>query len=169
MVNLNTKPKERIFTMRELKTEYLFEAHLTVSGTLFVGVGGWGTRFIGPVTGGTFEGPKIKGTAINVGADWLLIRHDKVCVVDVRLALETDDGAIIHMSYDGILHLTEAQVTSLLKGEPSPLVAGVHTTPRFETGHQRYLWLNRVVGVATGEVNSTKDPTTIDYSVYALR
>ncbi|MBW1893638.1 MAG: DUF3237 domain-containing protein [Deltaproteobacteria bacterium] len=155
--------------MRELKTEYLFDAHFTVSGTMLVGDGGWGMRFIGPVTGGTFEGPKIKGTAKSFGADWSLIRHDKVFEVDVRLALETDDGAFIHMYYGGILDFTEAQVTSLLNGEPAPLVARVHTTPRFETGHPKYLWLNRVVGVAIGEINSTVDPSTIDYSVYALR
>jgi hypothetical protein len=155
--------------MRELKTEHLFDAHFTVEGAMVVGDGGWGTRIVGPVTGGTLEGPKIKGTAKNFGADWAVFRHDKVLAVDVRLLLETDDGVIIHMYYDGIVDVTEDQLTSILAGQPAAAAPRVHTTPRFETGHEKYLWLNKVVGAAIGELNSTSDLITLDYSVYALR
>ena len=155
--------------MLELKTEHLFDAHFTVSGTMIVGDAGWGTRIIGPVTGGTFEGRKIKGTAKNFGADWAVFRHDKVLAVDVRLVLETDDGAIIHMYYEGIVDVTEDQLTSILGGQPPPVPARVHTTPRFETGHEKYLWLNKVIGAAIGELNATSDIVTLDYSVFALR
>jgi len=155
--------------MRELKTDYLFEGNFTVSGVMPVGDGGLGTRIIGPVTGGIIEGPRIKATAKNFGADWLLIRHDKVCVVDVRLVLETDDGAIIHMYYEGIIDLSEEQIKSFLAGEPISDVVRIHTAPRFETGHPKYLWLNRIMGVAIGEATLDGDPLKIDYSVYALK
>jgi len=156
-------------TMRELKPEYLFEGNFTVSGTMLIGDGGLGTRIIMPVTGGTINGPRIKATVKNFGADWLLIRHDKVCEVDVRLVLESDDGARIQMSYTGIIDLTEDQVKKFLKGEPTPVGTRVHTAPRFETGHPKYLWLNKIMAVAIGEIDSTEEPAKIDYSVYALR
>jgi hypothetical protein len=162
--------------MRELKTEYLFDAHFTVgnsSGLMPAGDGGWGTRVIAPVTGGTIEGPKIKGTARPFGADWFVIRHDGVFIVDVRLVIETDDGAFIHTYYDGIVDVTEEDLErmaqGMAKGELAPLRVPVHTTPRFETGHEKYRWLNRLVGIGIGEVNTEGDPFTVDYSIYALR
>jgi hypothetical protein len=158
--------------MRELKTEYLFDARFQVanpSGFMPAGDGGWGTRVIAPVIGGTVEGPRIKGTAKPFGADWFVIRHDGVFVVDVRIVIETDDGAFIHTYYGGIVDVTEGHVKSIAEGKFPSFVAAVHTTPRFETGHPRYLWLNRLVGVAIGEVNTHVDPIAVGYSVYALR
>jgi hypothetical protein len=158
--------------MRELKTEHLFDAHFTVvnaSGFMPAGDGGWGHRVIAPVTGGTVEGPRIKGTARPFGADWFVIRHDGVFIVDVRLVIETDDGAFIHTHYDGIVDVTQEHLAVMAQGEFPALRAPVHTTPRFETGHEEYRWLNRVVGVGIGEVNTEGDPYTVDYSIYALR
>ncbi len=158
--------------MRELKTEHLFEARFAVtnpSNFMPAGDGGWGTRVIAPVIGGTVEGPRIKGKARPFGADWFLIRHDGVFVVDVRLVIETEDGALIHTYYDGIVDVTEEQVRSMAGGNFPSFVAPVHTTPRFETGHPRYSWLNRLVGVGVGEVNTQVDPVSVEYSVYALR
>ncbi len=158
--------------MRELKSEYLFDAHFTVtppSGFMPAGDGGWGSRVIAPVTGGIVEGPRIKGTARSFGADWFVIRHDGVFVVDVRLVIETHDGAFIHTYYDGIVDVEEAHLERMAEGAFPAFRAPVHTTPRFETGHEKYRWLNRLVGVGIGEVNTGVDPITVDYSIYALR
>ena len=126
-------------------------------------------EFIIPATAGIIEGPKIRGRVKDFGADWLVIRHDNVCVVDVRLVLETDDGVLIHMCYDGILDLKEEQIAELLSGKYLQFKAPVYTTPRFETGHKNYLWLNKVKGAAIGEVNTVVDPAEVNYSVYALK
>ena len=158
--------------MRELKTEHLFDAHFTVvnaSGFMPAGDGGWGNRVVAPVTGGTVEGPRIKGKAKPFGADWFVVRHDGVFIVDVRLVIETDDGAFIHTYYDGIVDVTQEHLAVMAGGEFPAFRAPVHTTPRFETGHEKYRWLNRVVGVGIGEVNTEGDPYTVDYSIYALR
>ncbi|MFH1017540.1 MAG: DUF3237 domain-containing protein [Pseudomonadota bacterium] len=157
--------------MFELKTEHIFDARFTVTspdGYAFVGNGGWGTRVIAPVTGGTVEGPKIRAKAKNFGADWFVIRHDGTFVVDVRLVLETDDDAFIHMYYPGIVDVTQEQLAQLSAGIFPRFVARVHTAPRFETGHEKYLWLNRIMGVGIGEVDTTLDPPEVRYSVFAL-
>lgn len=158
--------------MYELKTEFLFNANYIVapvSETIFIGDGGWGERVIGQVAGGSVEGPKIKGIAKPFGADWLLIRHDGVWVVDVRLVIETDDGALIHVTYPGIVDISVEEGNQMLSGVPLEKKFGIHTTPRFETGHENYLWMNKIMSVATGEVMTVGDHSELNYSVYAIR
>lgn len=158
--------------MLALETEYLFDYCGRVrpfSEWLIAGDGGWGTRVIAPVVSGTVEGPKLKGVIADVGADWFVLRHDNVFAVDVRIAIQTDDGAYIHVQYEGVVDLPEDLIAEIMTGRLPQFVARVHTAPRFETGHEKYLWLNKIQAVAIGEVNTKKDPPEVCYSVYALR
>ena len=88
--------------------------------------------------------------------------------VDVRLVLETDDGALIHMYYDGIAEIPEEQIADALEGKWPSVIRG-NNTPRFETGHENYLWLNKLKAVGTGEARLVGDHLEVCYSVYALR
>src|SRR5439155_14076925 len=54
-----------------------------------------GTRATAPITSGTFEGPRLRGTVLPGGGDWTLLRADGVLELDLRLTLQTDDGALI--------------------------------------------------------------------------
>lgn len=157
--------------MYELKTEYLFDTRFIAVPApeyMMIGKGGWGTRCIVPIQGGTVEGPKIKATAKSFGADWVLIRPDNAFEVDVRLVLETDDGALIYMYYDGIAEIPEEQIADALEGKWPSVIRG-NNTPRFETGHENYLWLNKLKAVGTGEARLVGDHLEVCYSVYALR
>jgi len=86
------------------------------------------------------------------GADWVLNRSDKVMVIDVRLILETDDGANIYLTYQAHF-LAEPEVMERFgKGEilnnfKYSLVISAH----FECGCSHYDWLNNVVAVGIGE------------------
>lgn len=107
-----------------------------------------GRRLIAAVTGGTFEGPKLKGTVAPLtGGDWVTIREDTSFRLDVRLVLLTDDGATVYMCYGGIARDGQAR-----------------TAPYFETGDERHAWLNDVQAVGIGEIR----PTGPKYEVYAL-
>jgi hypothetical protein len=153
----------------ELKTEHLFDAHFDLAPPpefMMMGKGGRGTRCMVPVSSGTIQGPRIKGT-LRFGADWPLIREDNAFIADVRMIIETDDGALIYMEYDGILSLSDEEMKKVLLGEFPP-VSWAHTTPRFETGHEKYLWLNKVRAAAIGKLISDKGALYVDYSVYAL-
>jgi len=44
-----------------------------------------GNRRIGLVAGGTFEGPKLRGTVLPGGADWIIVRPDGATTLDVRI------------------------------------------------------------------------------------
>ena len=157
--------------MYELKTEYLFDLHLDtapLSETIALGVSGSGNRFIFPITGGWFKGPKLNGKVRPFGADWAFIRPDNLFILDVRILLETDDGAFIDMDYGGVATFTDEQINGLGQGI-FPDEVQCLTTPRFETGHPNYLWLNKIKAVASGKAFFKGNDTTVEYSVYALR
>lgn len=111
-----------------LESEFLMELSLDVAAQLDTGH----TR-IAPVTGGTFGGPRLRGTVHNGGADWItqVAGHSSL---DVRITLETDDGALIYMTYKGMV----------VRGD-----AGLYwrVTPVFNTASEKYDWLNHIVSV----------------------
>lgn len=137
-----------------LASEPLFVMRLNVAYDRMqqIGAAPGGARAIFPVDGGTFAGPRLRGRVLAEGADWVTWRADGAMVIDVRTALETDDGALISMQYTGLAHAaTEAAAQAFRRREVVPYdQIYVRTTPRFETGDPRYDWLNRVVAVANG-------------------
>ena len=75
-----------------------------------------GTRGIGVVTGGTFEGERLRGTVMTPGADWVLFDAQSMGHIDVRLVLQTDDGVNIYVQYLGVLELNAAMQSALAEG-----------------------------------------------------
>ena len=104
-----------------------------------------GTRSIVPVTGGSFEGPRLRGKVLPGGGDWLLLRSDGVLELDLRITLETDDHALIYMTFQGLRH-----------GDY------FRTLPRFETSKESYVFLNRIVSVGVGEARPDGSVHRID-------
>ena len=145
-----------------LRTELLFEMTANLAENPHrVGDAGRGDRTVVVVTGGTFEGPHLRGSVESVGGDWVVRRSDGVSELDVRALLRTDDGAEIHMSYGGYNHHQPlGPLGELADGERY-----FRTQPRFETGDERYQWLNRIVAIGDGRSDA---PGTVSYRVYAV-
>ena len=140
--------------LESLPCEYLFTltAGTTSVPPVTIADGPQGSRLIVTVSGGSFEGPRLRGKVAEVAAgDWLTMRADGSFRLDVRLVLETDDGASILMSYNGVGTRTDDGAT-------------VRSAPTFETGDERYTWLNGVQAVGLG---ATGGPGII-YDVYAI-
>jgi hypothetical protein len=111
-----------------------------------------GTRVIAPITGGTFEGPLLRGKVLPGGGDWTLLRSDGVLELDLRITLETDDGTLISMTSFGLRHGPPEVLAALGRGEPvDPSRYYFRTAPRFETSAPRYAFLNRVIAIASGD------------------
>jgi len=111
-----------------------------------------GIRSIVPVTGGDFEGPQLRGKILPGGADWLLLRSDGVLELDLRITLETDDHALIYMTFQGLRHGPPDVIAALGRGEVvDPATYYFRTLPRFETAADRYAFLNRIITVGVGE------------------
>ena len=111
-----------------------------------------GTRTIVEVTGGRFEGPRMKASVLAPAGDWITNRADGSYRLDVRLTLRTDDGALILVTYNGI-------------GQTTSAGASLRTAPLFETGDSRYAWLTRLQAVGVGE----RVGTAVKYEIYALK
>jgi Protein of unknown function (DUF3237) len=113
-----------------------------------------GDRWIFEVERASFDGERLRGTATGrANADWMVVGPDGTGSLDVRALMTTDDGAVIFVHYTGRVDVSA--------GPGAP----VYATPRFDTGDERYRWLNRVQAVAKG----TFDGTTLAYEVYELR
>ncbi|MPQ96487.1 DUF3237 family protein [Modestobacter sp. I12A-02628] len=131
-----------------------------------IGATAAGWRGVYPVDGGTVTGERVNGTVQPGGADWVTQRSDGVMVIDVRLTLATDDGAVIGMTYTGLARGRTPELTERFRRRE---LLGyddfyLRTTPRFETGDARYAWLNGLVAVANGERTATGGR----YQVFAI-
>ena len=147
------------------KLEYLMTFTADLKPPVDIGGGPAGTRQIYDVTGGSFEGPRLKGSVLASGGDWLLMGSDGVGRLDVRAPLETDDGARIYVQYYGVLVMNEAVGKALSEGgETQYGDTYFMTQPRFETGDPNYAWLNSVVAVAEGRAL----PSAVEYRVYQV-
>lgn len=97
--------------------------------------GPFGTMVIPSIAEGRWEGERIRGHVVGAGADWARRGPSGVMLLDVRQTVETDDGAVIYVSYNGRFD-PERQTYTI--------------APTFETGDERYAWLNSVQAVARG-------------------
>jgi hypothetical protein len=118
------------------------------------------------ITGGEVTGPRLKGKVLPVGADWLTIRSDGVGVLDIRATIETHDGALIYLSYNGFADAGEKGYTKFIEGN-LPARVPLRGAPRFLTSHPDYLWLNRIQCVNVGEVDLNS--WVVGYDLYTFR
>ena len=122
-----------------------------------------GVRRIAPIAGGTFEGPRLQGKVLPGGADWTLLRSDGVLELDLRLTLETGDGALIYMTSAGVRHGPAETLAALARGEAvDPSSYYFRTTPRLETSAPQYAFLNRIMAIASGERRASGPIYTVE-------
>jgi len=117
----------------------LMRLRLTTAATEEIGPTPHGTLSIFPITGGSFEGERLRGTVLGGGADWVTATADGTFELDLRVTLETDDGALIHMTFTGVRDDANHYFRTL---------------PRFETAAPKYAFLNRLLAVGTGEIHA---------------
>ena len=84
--------------------EYVVRLNVTLGQAYSSGNNGKGTRTIIPITGGTFEGPDIKGEVLPGGADYQLA-VDGRNEVEAIYCIRTDDGVTIHVRNNGIIKM----------------------------------------------------------------
>jgi hypothetical protein len=140
-------PKE----MLELRSRPLFTLFLDINPPFNLGKTPITDRRIAMLTSGTFEGERLKGRVMPSGSDWQVIRDDGAWMINVRTLLETDDGALIGLTYSGLRHGPAEVINAIARGESvSPLAYYMRVTAQFETSSEKYHWLNRIVSVAHG-------------------
>jgi hypothetical protein len=146
-----------------METRLLTTLQVTVGAPQRIGAGPHGTRVTAPITDGHFEGPRLRGRVLPGGGDWTVLRGDGVLELDLRVTLETDDGALVHMTSFGLRHGPADVLAAIARGESVDASAYYfRTLPRFETGHPKYAFLNRLLAVAGGDRRPDGPIYTID-------
>jgi predicted ester cyclase len=119
-------------------------------------------RFV-KVTGGTFTGPKMRGTVLPGGGDWVLEHPDGTRALDVRIMLRTHDGDLIFAHYPGRFHGQPDVMSRLTRGEDvDPSEYYFRVAPLFETASEKYDWLKLAIGVGR------RASQQVSYRVYAV-
>ena len=136
------------------KLEYFCELKVKIKPALIVGETPHGTRRIIPISGGSFEGPQIKGEILDGGADWQVVRKDGVSELEAHYQIKTDDGVIIYIKNTGLRVATPEVAARIGRGEPvNPSEYYFRAVPKFEAPTGKYGWMNNAIFICTGERN----------------
>lgn len=125
-----------------MRSRPLMTLRLNTAPVQDIGAAPRGTRVTFPITGGSFEGERLRGKVLPGGDDWTVKRPDGVVELDLRVTLQTDDGAYIHMTFEGI------------RDDGAPRAPYFRTVPRFETGEPKYAFLNRLLAIGAAEIRA---------------
>ena len=132
--------------------ELVMTLRVEIAPPLELGEVGAGVRRVIPITGGTFEGPGLRGKVVAGGADWQTIQPDGFSELDTRYTIQTDAGQLIYVQNAGVRHAAPDVMQRLLAGEiVDPSLVYFRTVPRFETSAPELQWLTRNVFVGIGE------------------
>jgi hypothetical protein len=141
--------------MAEVSVELVPLARVTVTleRPLRIKDAPYGTRFTIGMTEGRIDGERLKGTLKGPAGDWFLMGAGGVGTLHVHGQIETDDGALIYVQYEGRQNVSQ--------GTGSPLFVA----PTFQTGDERYAWLNNVQAVGKGLMEAA----TLTYEWFEVR
>ena len=121
--------------------------------------------------GGWVRGPNINGKFVSPGADWLRIMPSGVLRLDVRGLIETDDGAYIYLSYNGIIKNSEESAARLNNGElmTDRDIPYFIAAPTFQTASEKYAWLNDIQTVNKMTEIQFGPEGYVKYDVFLIR
>lgn len=151
--------------MPELKSTFLGELKIEVTGTYMLGASPLGQRRLDRLDRGHFKGPRIQAEVMTGGMDLLLGGGDGAVRPDVRLALRLEDGEMLLIVYRGVRHASAEVMQRIAKGEQvPPNEYYLRTGLVFETASKKYDWLNRIVAVGVGR----REPGAVFYDVFEV-
>jgi hypothetical protein len=132
------------------RLELLCHVAVKIAAPQLVGAVLTGERRIIPITGGRFEGQKLRGEVLPGGADWQIVAADGTALLEARYTLRTEDGALIYVRNTGFRHGPPEVLAAIARGEQvDPTKYYFRATPTFETGDKRYAWLNRLLAICS--------------------
>ena len=123
--------------------EFVMQLKVTLDEAYSCGETQHGQRVVIPITGGNFEGPRIKGTILSGGADYQLVNKvlDRT-ELEAIYCIKTDDGVCIHIRNKGIIAND--------KDEQGNSSSYFKCSPLFEApADSKYAWLNNALFVCS--------------------
>lgn len=138
----------------ELRPFGTLTIHTDPDGLFMLGDTAAGKRIIQELLSATFEGERLSGAMIGKsGADWLAIDAMNHVTLDIRVLLQTGDGAQVFLTLDG-----RAYWPQLGRGP-------IYSTARLESGDERYAWVNHLPLVSKGEITEGR---AVAHQLYEL-
>jgi hypothetical protein len=152
----------------ELTTEYLFTYLAPLDPPVAIDDG---MLIVNVRPGGWVKGKGISGKFISPGADWLRIMPSGVFRLDVRGLIQTDDGAHIYISYNGIIKNSEESAERLNNGEllTDRDIPYFIAAPTFQTSSEKYVWLNDVQTICKMVEIQFGDAGYVKYDLFIIR
>lgn len=116
--------------------EFVLELKVKTGASFSVGKTMGGNRYVVPITGGTFQGPRVKGEVLHGGADYQLHNAEiKRTNLEAIYNIRTADGVNIHVRNIGMIADDNGK-------------SYFYTSPRFEAPvDSKYAWLNNGIYV----------------------
>lgn len=125
-----------------------------------------GTRQFWQVSEATLSGPKIHAKLAGAGLDWMAMSDDGFWRPDVRAQFLTDDGALVLMLYTGLVEQSDRFKAAAEGDEETGWDDQyMRLSVGFDTGAERYRWLNRSLFIARGRLLGTGH---IEYEIYIV-
>ncbi|WEG09060.1 DUF3237 domain-containing protein [Microbacterium horticulturae] len=129
-----------------------------------LGEGSDGRRRIVPILGGTATG-ELSGRVLGGGADFQVLRPDRVTELEARYPIALDDGTLIEVVNRGIRAAAPDDIDRLMRGEiVDPDRVYFRCTPTLRAPRGQWEWLNRTLFVGTGR----RHPDSVEISVFAV-
>ncbi len=152
----------------QVVTDYLMTAHIPTERKSIDS----NTTIVNILPGGWVKGPKISGKILPPGGDWIRATPSGALRLDVRLTIETDDGALIYMTYGGVVVGSKEANDALARGEvlDDKGLPYFITTPQFQTSSPKYDWLNKLQGIGKmAKYKRTPADAFVVYDIFAAR
>jgi hypothetical protein len=118
------------------------------------------------VENGRVRGPRIDAVVRRDGSDWIQVRPDGIVKPDIRLTLETADGALILYRAGGVCEFGSDGYAKAAAGQFTGCPP-FYATPTFVTAHPDWTWLNRCQGFGIGRV--VMEELQVQYDIYLPR
>lgn len=126
---------------------FAFEIRAQVGETLHIGHGDGEVTEFTPITGGTVDGPRLRGTVLAGGGDWSSTRGE-VCELDARYLILAEDGAVVDIANRGFYRPAPDSPDQFDNGLQTAHAGHYYrTSPVFRTDAPAHRWLAGTVFV----------------------
>jgi hypothetical protein len=143
--------------------EWVMTVKATIDAAIEMGKTPNGVRRVIPISGGSFEGPAIKGVVMPGGEDWQLVREDGTTLLDAQYALRAEDGTIIRVHNAVTVNQQPAQ------GESKAPTRYARSSVKFEAPIGKHDWLNKAVFVGTLQADLTQRPPVVTLQFFKVK
>jgi hypothetical protein len=148
-----------------LGSRLIFSIRAELEAIMNLGRTPYGERRMVGILGGNVSGPKLNGRILPGGADWQIIRSDGAADIKARYTIETDAGALVMVTSEGLRHGPPDVMDRLMRGDNvDPRHYYFRTVMRFETANPAVDWLNRILAIAKGQ----REPRMVRLDVYEV-